>query len=370
MDSRNMNVLQLIDSLQIGGAEVIAANLAAGLNQRGHLCTVCGVGETGTLASKLNSSMIRHHCLTTPHGYSLRLMRRIAGVLHNENAGVLVTHHFRQLAHGLLPALLSNRKIVHIEHDYHFYENKPVLLSRFSLLLRFVDAFVVVSEDIGDWLSKQIPHVARKIVVIQNGIDCERFRPAPDKRTAMRRRYQIDDNAVVIGTCARLEPIKNLSLLIDAFNRFARKHPSSMLCIVGEGSQMTHLKRQAETLSLQKRIIFAGVQHAVEDFLAMLDIYAITSHNEGLPVSVLEAMASGLPVVATNVGSLSDLVSKETGILLDTPTAGEVSCAFESFADNPQIAHDAGRRGRQFVADIYSLRIMIDRYEAALLKIQ
>ncbi len=364
-----MRVLQLIDSLRIGGAEVLAANIAAGLAARGHACAVCGLGVSGGLAPMLQQHAIRDYCLAEPFGVSPTIMWRIAGIARRERAGVLVTHHFRQLFHAAASSFFLKTKLIHIEHDYHFYSDDPTSLKRLAFLLKFVDSFVVVSSDIADWFCEQIPAAAEKIITIENGIDTERFRPDPERRTAMRSSCGIDENAFVVGTCARLEPIKNIELLIDGFAGFKSHHDNARLIIIGDGSLMPALQRRVKDLNIKESVLFFGLQSAVEQYLAMFDLYAITSHDEGMPLSVLEAMASGLPVVAANVGSLPRLVSDSTGILLEHSSAHALRTAMASLCRSAPSLTEKGLNARQLVLDRFSLQTMVERYQGVLEKV-
>lgn len=358
-----MKIIQFVDSLVIGGAETIALNLAVGLCAKGHTCFVCGVGKNGAMAELLKNKGIHSDCLNTPTDFSLSLIKKIFQLLRSEQADIIVTHHFRQLAHVFLPAKILGCKLVHIEHDYHFYQDKPIILKRLFFLLKFVDSFVCVSSEIIDWFTRQSSGIEHKSCFINNGVDTERFRPDDSTREAIRKDYNIAPESFVVGTCARLEPIKNIELLIDGFAEFRKSQNDSKLCIVGDGTLMQKLQEQTRRLNIEEHVIFAGIQHEVENFLTMFDLYSITSHNEGLPLSVLEAMATGLPVVATNVGALPRLINEQTGVLLDEHTGRSLANAFHALKDNRELSARLGRNGRSFVITHFSLVNMVNQYQ-------
>lgn len=359
-----MNIVHFVDSLKIGGAEILAANLAIGLNARHHDCSICGLGGDGALAQRLEAQGIAHSSFDTPYGVSLKLMFNIFNIVRQKRADVIITHHFRQLFHSIPSAIFLGKRLLHIEHDFHFYENDPKSLKRLKLLLNFVNAFIVVSPGIGTWFQHSIPRLGTKLHVIENGIDTDHFKPAPIVKLKMRKQYAISDGDIVIGTCARLEPVKNISLLVESFADFHRKILDSTLVVVGDGSLLAELREQAESLGIANRVIFAGVQHNIQEFLQMFDMYAITSHNEGLPISVIEAMSCALPVIATSVGSLPELLKENAGTLIASPSPDKFSDAFLYYTDDKQAAHEAGVTGRRLIVNNYSYGKMLDTYDA------
>lgn len=359
-----MNILQCIDSLRIGGAEVLAATLAAGLAAHGHRCCVCGIGQEGELACMLDRLGIRYSALIMPHGASLRLVLKLAALARRESAEVLLTHHFRQLFHAAPAAVLLRKRLVHVEHDYYSYKKSPELLRRLDILLRFTHRFVAVSPEIADWFRERSSIAAKKLITIENGIDTERFRPNSSQRADMRTMYDVSHDAFVVGTCARLEPIKNLGLLLDGFAGFRRSHAHhpAKLVILGDGSLRSALESRARELNIHENVLFLGSRPDVSHYLPMFDVYAITSQSEGLPLSVLEAMAAGLPVVATNVGALPALISCDTGILLSQASPDALENAFAELLHNAPTLHKKGISARLLVMKKYSLRIMVERY--------
>jgi glycosyltransferase involved in cell wall biosynthesis len=359
----NIQILQFVDSFNIGGAEVVAMSIAEGLQSRGYDCVLCAIGKDGNIREHLQKKGIKGYCLGKPYGFSLKLIGAIAKIIWHEHADIVVTHHFRQLIHAFLPAKILGKKLVHIEHDYHFYEDKPVILKRLRFLLKFADSFVCVAPEIVDWFKEKVPGIAHKSVFINNGVDTDRFRPDIIMRESMRNKYGIAPETFVVGTCARLEPIKNIELLIDGFAGFQKHHVDAKLIIIGDGSQRKLLRQRAKQHGIDGVAIFAGMQHEVEKYLSMFDVYAITSRDEGLPLSVLEAMAVGLPVIATNVGALPQLLTDKLGVLLGSHTPEALMKALLVFSTNPELLAELGGGCRSFVNESYSLKHMVDHYE-------
>lgn len=357
-----MKLLQMIDSLRIGGAEMIAANLAEGFMKEGMECLLCGVDDKGSLLPLLREKGVPCTNFSTPFGFSPVLMARIGALFLREKADVAITHHFRQLLHTMPGAFLTRTRIIHVEHDYHFYVKQPQFLPKLGFLLRFAEAFVVVSDEIRDWFQERLPDVADKCISIANGVDTVRFSRDDKIRASLRRSYSIGEHDVVIGSCARVEPIKNLRFLLDCFAGFLKTVPDAWLVIVGDGSELQALEKRSADLWIAGRVIFTGVQYHVEEYLSMFDIYAITSHNEGLPLSVLEAMSSGLPVVAVDVGSLDRVISPETGILVSKHSVADFIEAFKRLSDDRLLTSGIAANARRLILDNYSQKQMVSQY--------
>jgi glycosyltransferase involved in cell wall biosynthesis len=148
------------------------------------------------------------------------------------------------------PKAVTRTRVIHVEHDYHFYEKQPHLLPRLGFLLRFAEAFVVVSDEIRDWFRSRLPEVANKCISIANGVDTARFRKDDTIRATLRRSHSIGEHDVVIGSCARLEPIKNLGFLLDCFAGYLGTVPDSWLVIVGDGSEQQALEKRSADLGI------------------------------------------------------------------------------------------------------------------------
>ena len=354
------HVAQFVHSLDVGGAEVLAVNIAGGLKHKGYHCSLWGMAGGSALLPRLKVSEIPSSVFDCPRGISLRVMAAIARIIVRDRVDYLVTHHFRQLFHALPGAVLLRRRLIHVEHDYHFYEGTSKYLRILRFLLRFTSGFVAVSQGVASAFEAGFSGQVR-CFPIPNGIDVSHFLITPDTRSRMRQIHGCTDEHLVIGTCARLEPVKQVELLIRGFAEYAADNPHARLVIVGGGSERDMLVELVEQLMVAHQVYFAGVCSAVSDYLAMFDIFALTSRNEGLPLALLEAMAAGLPAVATDVGSIASVVTPQTGVLLKKQTPGHVAQAFHEL-NNAALRTALGEAARQLVQAEYSQERMIQSY--------
>lgn len=357
-------VLHVVDSLRIGGSESLVSTLVGAFKARGIDNAVCGLGEDGPLRERLAENQCTAYNLDQRYGVRPDVMWRVGRIAMREQCSVIMTHHYRQLFHSLPAAVLLRKRLVHVEHDSHSYAAQPGLVNRLSKLAPFVYRFCFVSDEINQWFLRHMPGAANKFMVIPNGVDTKRFAPDKDQKDAVRRSLGIPEDAVLVGTCARLEPVKDLPLLLRSFARMKTENSHEPhLVIAGDGTLRGELEQLAAELGIDDRCHFTGVVSDVPGILSAMDVYAISSANEGLPLSVLEAMSTGLPVVSVNVGALEYVVTGETGILLDGRTADECAEAMQRLADDAGLRQRLGSAARALVLDRYSLDAMVDAYE-------
>lgn len=194
---------------------------------------------------------------------------------------------------------------------------------------------------------------------IPNGVDCPRFGAGPDQPFATTK--GLNGPEPIIGTVATLRTEKNLSRLLDAFAAVARLR-SARLAIVGDGAEMTKLKSRAAELGLAERIIFTGSCSEPEKLLPSFSLFALSSDTEQMPLSVLEAMASGLPIAATDVGDVRNMVSEENRDFVVARDASALARAMLALLDNPVRAKAAGRANALRATDVFDQSVMFAAY--------
>lgn len=241
---------------------------------------------------------------------------------------------------------------------------------RIEAARRRANAFVSISDDIGDEL-RGVGIAEGQLWNIPNGVDLEHFTPSiPETRSALREQLKLPQGPLVVFT-GRLVHVKGLDVLLDAWRLVNEQVPGAHLLLLGDGEERAALEAQAKRLGLDGRVTFYGNATDVAPFLRAADAYVLCSRTEGLPVSLLEAMASGLPIVATRVGGMAQVLDDGvTGRLVPVEDAAALGRGLSEALILPE-AHQWGERARQQVAEHYSLEAVADRYIAmyeALLK--
>jgi glycosyltransferase involved in cell wall biosynthesis len=364
-----MRVMQVIDSLRLGGSESLAATLAESFGKHGIGSLVCGLGEDGPLRDRLNALDIPCLNLNKAWGINPGITARLGFLILRQGCSAVISHHFRQLAHVAPAAKLLGRRLVHVEHDYHSYENRPDLLKKLHHLSPFISNFVGVSQEIKDWFSSQVPRLSSKVITITNGVDTDRFSLNPLARTRLREEFGIGRDCFVVGTCARLEPIKDLALLIRGFAIMVNQRgweQDARLVLVGGGSLRDELMYTAAQEGVTDKLLITGFVGNVPDWMSVFDVYAITSLDEGLPLSVMEAMSCGLPVVSVNVGSLATIIDTEVGFIMSGRTRDELAGKLIEICRSQGMREEMGTAARQRIVNNYSLDSMLVSYIRAL----
>jgi glycosyltransferase involved in cell wall biosynthesis len=252
-------------------------------------------------------------------------------------------------------------RVVHTAHG--LLDREPwhgMLLKR--LAGRYTDHVVAVSSALQREIARQISRPAEGVELIPNGIDTSRFQPGARAGT-LRERLGIADDAKVIGNVARLQDVKNHALLLEAFAPLARRIPDSHLVIVGEGPLRQELLDRAVKLGIADRVHLIGAEDDTAPLYRQFDLYVLPSKAEGTSMSLLEAMASGIPVVASAVGGTPDLLAHGArGRLVPSGDAAALEQGmFEALTD-PSAARVAGVARHDVVRE-YSERAMVTAYE-------
>ncbi len=283
------------------------------------------------------------------------------------------TYNFGALDAAPVAKLAGVRRVLHAERGRD--ANDPNGESRKYRNLRrwlapFTDRYLAVSRDLQGWLTEKVGIDPSRIVCIPNGIDATSYVVAPEKKRARPLLGAFaPPESVVIGTVGRLDPVKDQKGLISAFNLLCESSPQIReklrLIIVGEGSRRVALQAQIADLELDNQVLLLGNRTDVPALLAEFDVFALSSIAEGMPGVLLEAMASGLPCVATDVGGVGEVVSRgETGLLVPAGDIHALADALSSYVSDETLRLQHGQAGRRRVETGFSLAGMLSAYIA------
>jgi sugar transferase (PEP-CTERM/EpsH1 system associated) len=355
-------VAQVVRSLDTGGQEVLCARLVERLDSERYLPLVISLQGGGWLADRLREQGFAVECLGAPEGWNPRTVTRLAELLRSRDVRVVHCHNRKALMYGGLATLLAPQaRLVYTKHGVSHWDGGPTaLLGRY--LMRRARAVVAVSDDIargvtaGRWADGDVLHT------ILNGVDLQQFTPSPE-RWRTRAELGLSAGAPVIGTVARLSPEKDQATLLRAFAQVAPSCPEARLLIVGDGALRGSLEALAAELSIQDRTLFVGERTDIPRLLGAMDVFCLPSLTEGTSLTLLEAMATALPVVATAVGGTPEVVSDgRTGLLVPPSRPELVAKALGELLRRPELREQMGRTGRSVVAARYSMEAMIGRY--------
>lgn len=364
--SGSLRVTHVVLSLDNGGLERVVLELVREGVVGGHEISVICLERPGILQSDARNAGAAVHCLDKCPGIRPRIANGVSRLLRRLRPHVIHTHQIGALAYAGPAAYWCGVPVVtHTEHGKHYSGSwKTRLLGRMAS--RFTQHFCCVSEDILQEVVSLGIAPASKCRFIPNGIDTSRFSKTFDSIDSRRARAGIPTDALVVGTVGRLTEIKKQSSLLRAFAALCGNFATIPfhLLIVGDGPERHNLKELVDQLGIRNRVTFTGYQSQPEYYLGLMDIFALSSRSEGMPLAVLEAWAAELPVVATRVGGLPQLIEHgKTGLLVEFDNIGEMTASIGRLAVDRQLSNQLGRAGRQLVGESYDSHRMWEKYQ-------
>lgn len=356
----------LVNSLVVGGAERVVEALCQDLPDHGVDVSLGCLREAGPIGRSLADGGLEVVDQLAPRGRAPGQVLDLRRFLKRRAPQVVyLLEHSNALFYGRLAARWARvpRQVVAV-HRTGRADGSPSLGRADRLLMGLTDRVVAVSRGHADYLRDHEGVPARKLVVVYNGVDPARFeRLTGEDRRRRRRELGLPAADPVVVVVAALRPEKNHRLLFEALVRFpagSRPH----LAVVGDGALAGELRHAVAELALDSHVHWLGRVNDVSGVLACSDVLALSSHPrvETFPLCVLEAMAAGLPVVATRVGSLPEMVQDgQTGLLVPPGTPHVFASALERVLADPTTARSLGEKGRRRVQDRFSRRQMVER---------
>jgi glycosyltransferase involved in cell wall biosynthesis len=358
-----MKIEMLANALPTAGLEMVIAYLVRGLSRRGHDVGVTCIEQVGELGERLRNEGHRVSVVTAPGlrtnlrpAKLVRWFRQIAPDVVHVHSGAWLKGVTAAKQAGVPGRVYTLHGIYPVEPWYLPY------MSRMAANRTHVA--VAVSETLRTYLLERVRMPASRVRVVGNGVDVGRFSPG-ERDARLARRIGIPPGAFVVGTVARLHPVKNHALLVDAFAAFSRTYDDAVLVIVGEGELRSELLRRATDLGIADRLFLPGTIADTAPVYRLFDVFVLSSVIEGTSMSALEAMASGVPVLATAVGGNPHLLDHGgAGLLVPSQETKPLRDALARLAGDADQRADLARRGRQRVVDFYSDDAMLDAYEA------
>lgn len=361
-----MNILFLTTHLNIGGITSYVLSLSAGLRKRGH--SVFTASSGGELEGSLRDAGVT--CLRIPINTKSeidfsKLVRsyRILRPFIAEHKIDLIHSHTR-VTQVLGCAAGRSARVAHISTCHGFFKNR---LSR-RLFPCWGQRVIAVSGSVQEHLARDFGLDERKIRLVYNGIDADRFASCADlsceKRMEKKKAAGLSEGPVA-GIVARLSDVKGHRYLIEAMSIVVKKIPSAQLLIVGEGKTGPELKALAAARGLQQSIRFLPSVRDTAAVLSGMDVFVMPSLKEGLGLSLMEAMACGLPVIGSDIGGIRNLIRDgETGLLVKPEDSNALSAAIRELLENRSKAAVLGNNAKTFVTREFSLEKMAEQTES------
>ncbi len=361
-----MRVTHVVENLNRGGLERVVVDLIEQQHRNGHACQVVCLFEPGKLADeiqRLDVSLIS--CQKKP-GLDWRAIRTMRHAIAGQNADIIHSHNAVAHYHAVLASAFLGVRRVNTRHGMggNSLSWKREFLYRLSMFFSAVAA-VVCNAARDNFVKHKILSKAKSIT-IYNGIPIDRF----PVRNAGAKRKLLDEigwtqDSVVLGIVARLNPLKDHNMLLQAMAIVHAAAPTARLVLIGDGALRAELEACTTRLNLGTVVCFLGDRSDIANLLCGLDIFVLSSVTEGYSISLLEACAAALPIVATDVGGNKEIVQSErNGYLVAAKSPAQFAEAVLRLVRAPQERIEMGLLNRKFAEEGGSVRIMANRYDA------
>jgi glycosyltransferase involved in cell wall biosynthesis len=362
LDERGpLRVMFMINDMTVGGAEMLTYEIIRRLDRERFAPELCCMRGLGELGERLRDDVpVFSHVLK--YKYDVRVLYRLTRLLRRRKIDAVVTVGAGdRMFWGRLAAWRASVPVVISAIHSTGWPDRIGRLNR--LLTPLTDAFIGVAAPHGRYLVEEEGFPEDRVHVIPNGVDTDRFQPC-QRDVALVQRLGIPPDARIVGLVAVLRPEKNHELFLRAAAIVRRQVANVHFVFVGDGAQREVLERLRKELGLGDVVHFLGSRRDVPELLPLFDVFALTSKIEASPVSILEAQACGVPVVATRVGSIPDSVlDGQTGLLVSPGSVDEVAAAVLRVLRSPELAASLRALAREHVVSHHSLDGTVRGYE-------
>lgn len=363
-------ILHVFPSFEVGGAQ---RRLVSLINRRQGRFTHSVFAMNGcydALSLIRDVAIPKEELPRFPDKSGLSAIRACSKLIKEYAPDLLITYNWGSVEWALSNLLNKKCPSVHIQDGFGPDEQTREKLHRKLTRMIAYQACngVVVPSHTLETIARRSWHISsRKLRYIPNGIDVERFICPPDR--ALMAKLGLENDHRIIGTVAALRPEKNVGRLIEAFAQVSELYPKARLVIVGDGIGMKPLKMLTERIGLYDKVIFTGNLDKPENIVSAFEIFALSSDTEQMPLSVIEAMSAGLPIVSTDVGDVAEMVSSQNAPYVQEISAGALARNLSVLLNRPESGKRIGASNQAKAKHDFSLEGMIDAYDVLFMDI-
>ncbi len=354
-----MKVLQISTHLNIGGIGNYILSLSSELKKKG--VEVIVVSSGGNLEDELKKNDISHIRLDMKTKFELSpkvfiSALRLAKIIKNEKVDMIHAHSRVSQAVAFFASVMTGASFVTTCHGYFKKKFRGIFDT-------WGEKVVAISDAVNAHLKDDLGVKEGRISLIYSGVDMDRFlRRYSDAEIREIKKVVGLKDAPVVGTIGRLSSVKGQKFLIEAMRDIISKMPGVQCLIVGSGDEESALKSLALTLGIEGYVHFAPSDPDTAKFLSLMDVFVFPSINEGLGIALLEALAAGLPCVASRVGGINNIITDgSNGMLVEAGDSSAIAGAVIRLLGNPGLRRDMGERGRRVVAEKFPIGLMADK---------
>jgi glycosyltransferase involved in cell wall biosynthesis len=359
------HILHLIDSWGAGGAETIFAELASGLDPAGFESFVAVPRPSHWLYEEIVRRGIEPSILPSGGAFDLRHLGRLLALIRRHRIDLLQAHTFGTSVYASVAGLVCRIPVVCTFHGFvdvaHDDRRRGIKL---RLLAAGAQRVICVSESLRRDLLAASPLRPDRVAVIFNGVDTARFHPGHNDVT--RAELGLADDELLIGAVGNVRRAKGYEVLLQAAAQLARDGQRCRIVVAGQPSRVLSAEREQlhAELGLGDRVRFIGFRSDIENLYRALDVYLLTSHSEGFSLSTVQALATGLPVIATRCGGPEEIITDGVnGILTPAGSPEAIAAAITRLAHDPPLRHRLAAAARTAAESRFSIAAMLRQYE-------
>ncbi len=369
LKSKKLRVMQITHDLALGGLQQVVVNLCRAIDREKFDVSVLCLRDFGQFVPEIEKLGIRVYCLEQKEsGTDYFSFLKVAKILKREKIDIIHTHNTQPFVDGTIASLMSSIKtVVHTDHARDFPDKKRYMFAEW-LMSKFVYKVVGVSEHTTQNLIEYEKISKGKVLTILNGVDESTYNIAIDKEKK-RKELGINRDGLIIGLGVRLSEQKGVAYLIDAMPEVIKVYPDITLVVAGSGEIENELKRKVYDLGLTTNILFPGARTDIHELLKLFDLYILPSLWEGLPMTILEAMAAGCPIIATNVGGNGMAIENGfNGSLIEKENSKLLAYEILKLLKDKKLREMYVQNSIEIFRNKFSARIMARNYEKLYLR--
>lgn len=360
-----INIAFFASKLSVGGAERQLQSLINNLDKEKFNITVICLYNLDIVGEEIRNRGVKCYSNILRNKFSFASLTKLIKILQKEKINIcFIWNQPLTMFYGIIAAKLVHiDKIITVVHSTISSERKlrKYLINR--LLIRFVDKIIAVGTNQKEYLIQHESFPSHKITIIFNGVDIERYQKYLNKQNK-KKELGISESSKIIGQIGRLHVCKRHDISLQAFKKVVQQYSNVIFLIVGEGEEKQNIEHLIKKLELDQYVKMLGFRKDIVEITQILDLSVLSSDTEALPMSIIEAMAAAVPVIATNVGSLSDLIFPgENGFLVPPNSPDKLAEAILTVLKDEKLAKKMGKRGFEIAYTRFSLEAMVRNYE-------
>lgn len=356
-----VTILHMIETSGPGGAENMMIRLIDNLDKEKFHSIVCLLKD-GWLNKTLQRQGVETVIIPQTRSFDYTWIKSALKCLADKKIDLMHSHEFAMNTYSSMLSVIKGIPCVSTVHGKNYYWEKFQRKLAYRFVSR-VSSMVPVSDDIRNFLVSKVGIHKKRLTVIPNGIDFNLYQNNEEKRFSFRKTLGISQDATLIGAVGNLYPVKGHTYLIQALAKIKQTHANIQLVIAGRGNELSSLQDDAKQYEVIDNVHFLGFREDIPEILNAIDMFVMPSLSEGMPLSILEAMAAERPVIASRVGGIPEvIVDSQTGYLSEAKSPVDLASKISKCIDDKDATSRIIKKAKEKVIMDFSMQAMMNGY--------